>query len=284
MNCGLPREGERRDRLPVHERHARGPGPQLRAAREAEPGSTTRNGANGIARGRSYVSDGYAHAFDFAVNGKTSGEELQLAGPGKVTVRAKVAFSPETPLEPAYGGAIPVGGPRHVGDTVIKRDSRSLGSGLPARSTSRRTGRERTRGGEPRGAGGRTRACGRIFRPDRAQQLGRHSAVSRSSTRIRSPCSSRESPFARRVRARSGRWPASISSGACARADRAGRARRRGKGVRRSEGQSTAGFRPSRRQDQDECRTRVRRTASQLDYSSVMTCALRAHASGFSPT
>jgi hypothetical protein len=79
-----------------------------------------------IARGRSYVSDGYAHAFDFSVNGKTSGDDLQLAGPGTVTVRARVAFSPETPIEPAYGGAIPVGGPRHVGDTVIKRETLSL--------------------------------------------------------------------------------------------------------------------------------------------------------------
>ena len=85
-----------------------------------------RQWCSGIARGRSYVSDGYAHAFDFAVNGKASGEELQLAKPGKVTVRAKVAFSPETPVEPAYGGAIPVGGPRHVGDTVIKREVLSL--------------------------------------------------------------------------------------------------------------------------------------------------------------
>lgn len=80
----------------------------------------------GIARGRSYVSDGYAHALDFRVNGKTSGDELQLAGPTKVAVKASVAFSPETPLEPAYGGAIPVGGPRHVGDTVIKRETQSL--------------------------------------------------------------------------------------------------------------------------------------------------------------
>ena len=62
----------------------------------------------------------------FGVNGKTSGDELQLARPGQVTVRATVAFSPETPLEPAYGGVIPVGGRRHVGDTVIMRETLSL--------------------------------------------------------------------------------------------------------------------------------------------------------------
>jgi hypothetical protein len=79
-----------------------------------------------IARGRSYVSDGYAHAFGFGVNGRTSGDTVQLAAPGRVTVTARVAFSPETPLEPAYGGVIPVGGRRHVGDTVIMRDTLSL--------------------------------------------------------------------------------------------------------------------------------------------------------------
>jgi hypothetical protein len=80
----------------------------------------------GIARGRSYVSDGYAHALGFAVNGKASGDVLQLPGPDVVTVKATVAFSPETPLEPAYGGVIPVGGLRHVGDTILMRETLSL--------------------------------------------------------------------------------------------------------------------------------------------------------------
>ena len=79
-----------------------------------------------LARGRSYVSDGYAHALRFDVNGKTSGDDLQLASPGRVTVTASVAFSPETPLEPAYGGAIPVGGRRHVGDTVLMRERQAI--------------------------------------------------------------------------------------------------------------------------------------------------------------
>jgi hypothetical protein len=80
----------------------------------------------GVARGRSYVSDGYAHALDFRVNGKTSGDDLALESAQRVKVTARVAFSPETPLEPIYGGVIPVGGPRHVGDTVIKRETQSL--------------------------------------------------------------------------------------------------------------------------------------------------------------
>lgn len=75
-----------------------------------------------IARGQSYVSDGYAHALDFTVDGRMPGDEVRLDRPGTVRVRAGVAFSPETPLEPAYGGAIPVGGRRHVGDTVLRRE------------------------------------------------------------------------------------------------------------------------------------------------------------------
>jgi hypothetical protein len=79
-----------------------------------------------VARGRGYVSDGYAHALDFRVDGKTSGDELRLSGPGEVTVKATVAFSPETPIEAAYGAVIPVGGRRYVGDTVRMRRARSL--------------------------------------------------------------------------------------------------------------------------------------------------------------
>jgi hypothetical protein len=72
----------------------------------------------GLAHGRSYVSDGYAHALEFTVEGKPSGTDVKLAQPGRVKVHAKVAFSSETPLEIAYGGAIPVAGQRLVGDTV----------------------------------------------------------------------------------------------------------------------------------------------------------------------
>src|SRR5262249_32408773 len=53
----------------------------------------------GLAKGRSYVSDGYAHALEFSVNGKTAGQDVSLDKPGMVTVRTKVAFSSETPLE-----------------------------------------------------------------------------------------------------------------------------------------------------------------------------------------
>ena len=72
----------------------------------------------GLVRGRSYVSDGYAHALEFTVNDKPAGDEVRLTGPGIVKIRAKVAFSSETPLEVSYGGVFPAGGKRLVGDTV----------------------------------------------------------------------------------------------------------------------------------------------------------------------
>ena len=119
---------------------------------------------SGIARGRSYVSDGYAHALDFAVNGKTSGDELQLAAPGKVTVkregRVLAGDAARAGLRRRDSRRRPPPCRRHghqAGNAVAR-------SGLPARATARRSGRERTRGGEPRSAGGRTRACGRISR------------------------------------------------------------------------------------------------------------------------
>jgi hypothetical protein len=71
-----------------------------------------------LARGRSYVSDGYAHALEFRVNGKPAGDEVRLERPDTVTVKTKVAFSSETPFEVAYGGVLPAGGRRLVGDTV----------------------------------------------------------------------------------------------------------------------------------------------------------------------
>jgi hypothetical protein len=77
----------------------------------------------GLARGRSYVSDGYAHALEFSVEGKPAGAEVQLAQAGRVKVHGKVAFSSETPLEVAYGGAIPAGGARLIGDTVNFHDT-----------------------------------------------------------------------------------------------------------------------------------------------------------------
>ncbi len=73
----------------------------------------------GLRAGRSYVSDGYAHAVDFSVGGVRPGEgDVRLAGGGKVQVTARVAFAAETPKAVAYGGVTPPSGRQVVGDTV----------------------------------------------------------------------------------------------------------------------------------------------------------------------
>jgi hypothetical protein len=73
----------------------------------------------GLARGQSYVSDGFAHALEFQVNGISPGRnEVSLAAPGMVKVTARVSFAPETPATVAQGTELPAGGLRLVGDTV----------------------------------------------------------------------------------------------------------------------------------------------------------------------
>jgi hypothetical protein len=69
----------------------------------------------GIARGRSYVSDGYAHALQFTVNGKAPGyADVVLDKPGTVAVKAKVAFAADMPLGTSVGGNQPAGKTRLV--------------------------------------------------------------------------------------------------------------------------------------------------------------------------
>jgi hypothetical protein len=72
----------------------------------------------GLAKGRSYVSDGYAHALEFTVDGKAAGHTLELAKAANVTVKAKVAFAAETPLGIAHGGDLPREALPWSGDTV----------------------------------------------------------------------------------------------------------------------------------------------------------------------
>jgi hypothetical protein len=73
----------------------------------------------GLGAGQSYVSDGYAHALEFSVGGQTPGHDnVRLAKPGKVTVKAKVTFAPETPQTVAQGLLKPASGRRMTGDTI----------------------------------------------------------------------------------------------------------------------------------------------------------------------
>jgi hypothetical protein len=92
---------------------------------------------DGLAHGRSYVSDGFAHAVDFTVEGKRAGETLALDAPATVPVRAKVAFAARVPLSVAQGSIEPAGGRRLIGDTVNlhgpRRDDEYTPEGQPRR-------------------------------------------------------------------------------------------------------------------------------------------------------
>jgi hypothetical protein len=59
--------------------------------------------------GRSYVSDGFAHAPKFTVGGKSPGDRLELDRPATVPVRAKIAFASRPPKSVAHG-RVPAGG------------------------------------------------------------------------------------------------------------------------------------------------------------------------------
>ena len=63
---------------------------------------------HGLAAGRSYVSDGFAHAVEFEVNDVSPGfDDIHLAKPGQVGISATVAFAPETPRTVAQGLVAP---------------------------------------------------------------------------------------------------------------------------------------------------------------------------------
>jgi hypothetical protein len=80
----------------------------------------------GLARGRSYVSDGFAHALAFKVNGIAPGfGDVRLDAASEVTVEAQVAFAPETPALVAHGFSLPPDGQRWSGDTVTLHGPRT---------------------------------------------------------------------------------------------------------------------------------------------------------------
>ncbi|MDA1229405.1 MAG: CehA/McbA family metallohydrolase [Planctomycetota bacterium] len=82
----------------------------------------------GIAAGRSYVSDGYAHATAFTVNDTAAGtEDVALAAPDSVVITTTVAFAAEQPRAVAYGTLLPPTGKRTVGDTVNLHAPRDTG-------------------------------------------------------------------------------------------------------------------------------------------------------------
>lgn len=80
----------------------------------------------GLARGTSYVSDGYAHLPRFEVNGVSPGDgEVELESEASLKIEASVAFAPSTPVSFAQGTDPRPIGREIIGDTVNLHGSRS---------------------------------------------------------------------------------------------------------------------------------------------------------------
>ena len=133
LNCGYPLKVSGETDFPCMSSRHVGQGRVYVRLKEKEP-FTYANWCRGIAEGRSYVSDGYAHPLGFEVNGIAPGEgNVNLGAAGKVQIKAKVAFAKETPLAIAYGTLTPAQGKRIVGDTRVlhgpRRDEEMLVGG-----------------------------------------------------------------------------------------------------------------------------------------------------------
>ena len=118
MNCGFPLKLSGETDFPCMSSRRVGAG-RVYVQMGAQKKINFAEGCRGLGAGRSYVSDGYAHALEFTVGGQAPGrDDVCLAKPGKVMVKAKVAFAPETPMTVAQGLLKPASGKRMTGDTI----------------------------------------------------------------------------------------------------------------------------------------------------------------------
>jgi hypothetical protein len=133
LNCGYPLKVSGETDFPCMSSRHVGQGRVYVRLKKDEP-FTYANWCRGIADGRSYVSDGYAHPLVFEVSGVAPGDgDVNLSTAGNVQVKAKVAFAKETPLAIAYGTLTPAQGKRIIGDTRVlhgpRRDEEMLVGG-----------------------------------------------------------------------------------------------------------------------------------------------------------
>jgi hypothetical protein len=124
LNCGFPLKASGETDFPCMSSTAVGQGRVY-----VQLGATERldfaKWCAGLAAGRSYVSDGYAHVLQFTVDGTAPGDTVRFDAARPVVVNARVAFAPETPEAVAYGTRVPEGGRRLIGDTVTLHGARS---------------------------------------------------------------------------------------------------------------------------------------------------------------
>ncbi|MEZ6060978.1 MAG: CehA/McbA family metallohydrolase [Planctomycetaceae bacterium] len=128
LNCGFPLKLSGETDFPCMSSRRVGQGRVYVQLGESEQVDFT-EWCRGIEAGRSYVSDGFAHALDFTVNNVAPGTgDVAVAGPATVKISAKVAFAPEQPRAVAYGTLDPPTGRRMVGDTINLHAPRETGT------------------------------------------------------------------------------------------------------------------------------------------------------------
>lgn len=124
LNCGLPLKASGETDFPCMSGERVGQGRvyvRMGSIRRLDFKAWCEN----LARGKSYVSDGFAHALEFGVNGISPGEgTVSLEKPGPVQVRARVAFAPHLPKAVAHGTLEVAGTRRFTGDTVTLHAAR----------------------------------------------------------------------------------------------------------------------------------------------------------------
>lgn len=127
LNCGFPLKLSGETDFPCMSSRRVGQGRVYVQLGEQEQIDFTK-WCQGIAAGRSYVSDGFAHALQFKVNGTAPGTQpLQLTESAKVQVSTRVAFAEVQPKGVAYGTITPSAGLRMSGDTVNLHAPRDSG-------------------------------------------------------------------------------------------------------------------------------------------------------------
>ncbi|MBM4074031.1 MAG: hypothetical protein FJ267_00100 [Planctomycetes bacterium] len=125
LNCGFPLKVSGETDFPCMSSRRVGQG-RVYVHLDREQKLDFETWCRGVAAGRSYVSDGFAHAVDFRVNDVAPGYgNVKLADQGTVEIQAKVAFAPQTPEAVAQGTIVPAAGKRLVGDTVELHGPRS---------------------------------------------------------------------------------------------------------------------------------------------------------------
>jgi hypothetical protein len=125
LNCGFPIKAAGETDFPCMSSRAVGQGRTYVHLGQVKEVDFT-SWCEGLKAGRSYTSDGYAHATKFTVNGTSPGTtDVTLNAPANVHIEAAVAFAEEQPKAVAYGSLPESVRQRNSGDTVILHGPRS---------------------------------------------------------------------------------------------------------------------------------------------------------------